>query len=912
MSEDKTLKEQKKIERQLKRESLNLRVPEDISKFAKFADYAYTFTTNNQDDSFIGPEWHLDNTLTSMLNVNNEGFVMVNDIAGIVVYSLKGTNVLYVYDLIHDSKIALWDNAPVDVQRYETVLYEIINKYKKGGSGKKIKYDIYLSSHSLGASKQYLLLNKISPDGEFYASYLKGVYFYNIGKQPIPPKNKDKLTLRDVEELGYTMQQYYESSVSDIYKLDICIKDPKLCEKLKNIVKLVRIKGDLVSRGSYYDNSQQISTIIDVPSAYYFSLKHSVGEFINEFREQGAEEIQATRDIEFMNKEELYEHYMTLTFRKQDSQRQIDDEKTNQFKNMELIKREQNIIDSINIELQKTAQLIMSKQNTYLKEKDIKELDELKQMIDGKYKEKISDIVEQMKTVKKDSQAYDELVRESNYVQKKYATDRSYFLTEDPIKEKRYKTLTNILKEEETEYAGLTGKKNREYIADSILQKKGGITPKFNPFKDKQMSLKEQGALTPEQLEALGRIEQNKIASLERERLRKIQEQNKLAGIKTFNENIKPSTEITQQFITNENMINSIQYKNSFGNAKPNEFLSKDEFNFSLGKENIFNKYIKFLPENKQNLLKNNHIKEMKHQKQGKYTLWGGQDGIQQKDINNLKLQLKTINRDDLILQIENEEKQILQNDIKTTIDGNILNIGSSQMSKDQISKDLSNVEVLPGITQKYQLSSMVPLVQLGTKTEPPVFTNQDQIDLINKGDPETQQKILATTNSENAGIKKNIMNPNNIMSDSYAGKRFEDLGRVSRKPTIKKEIISRTGKTGAGETLAREEEVKTVTKASMELTDKIPVKFDKTPQTAVKKLGKNMPKTQLKPQEPTKKLIKKEVKPKKLSPPKEQIDKTFKEPKEAKNMKRLTAPQKLIVPKAEKETFQVKNNNVQ
>ncbi|MFW9950887.1 MAG: hypothetical protein ACFFKA_12280, partial [Candidatus Thorarchaeota archaeon] len=184
---------------------------------------------------------------------------------------------------------------------------------------------------------------------------------------------------------------------------------------------------------------------------------------------------------------------------------------------------------------------------------------------------------------------------------------------------------------------------------------------------------------------------------------------------------------------------------------------------------------------------------------------------------------------------------------------------------------------------------------------DPSITTN---IDLIQKKEEEELKRKIQTNR---AGI--NIISNNDIMEDRR--KRFENISRFSKAPIIKKEKIKRTLPDGR----IVEQEIETTTQVT-KLDDKIPVKFDKTPQKVVNTdIGKKMPDTKIKlgkANKQIKEVISKETeKPAKLKALPDQKLKTLKQPKEPKQMKRLTAPQKIMVPKEKEEMYEIKNSNL-
>jgi hypothetical protein len=336
------------------------RISEDISNFAKFAAYAYVYKTSKLEELFISGDWHFDHELTSLLDNGSLGFVMVNDVTKQVVYSLRGTDILYYPDVLHDVKI-YFTNNPINDIIYSDILNQIIRRYYQQ---RKDKYKIYFASHSLGASKQFDLISKKFPDtDEYYLKFIKDIYFYNIGKKPFGTVSGQKLE-----------ESLHQERFIFPFMVDRKIKP----EDIKPHIRLIRIEGDLVSTGSFYDFSHTIATIYNIPSVYSVygiptSIRHSIYEFINEFRNQGAEDLIITSKIENMTSEQLQNQYNELIKIKADSERQIISEKSKAIKDLELIKHEEKIINDINIKLKQIDQLLMSK-NQNLKQR-LAELD---------------------------------------------------------------------------------------------------------------------------------------------------------------------------------------------------------------------------------------------------------------------------------------------------------------------------------------------------------------------------------------------------------------------------------------------------------------------------------------------------------------------------------------------------------
>jgi hypothetical protein len=785
------------------------RVPEDISKFAKFANYAYEFTSRDKDDFFINDPWHLDRELTSLLDVNNEGFVMVNDDSGQVVFSLKGTELTYRYARYDDYKI-FFTNDPFERARYQNVLYQIIKKYRQGKSKNKVNYDIILTGHSLGASKLYQLLDKQTPDGDYFAKYISDAYLYNIGKSPI-----GKAQSAIIEE-GYKPEDYYDT----LFNFEMCTKDPKLCERLKKHVRLIRIKGDIVSAGSYYINANRISTIIPIQSAYYLSTGHSITEFINEYREQYAEQLEKELDIDKMTFNEKYERYLQLSQQNLDSERQLLDQSTNPIKDIQLIEHEQKIIKDNNIIIQALANSLMSDQSTYITEKERKDLLKFNKIAEDAYNTQKKAILDDKALAEADVKSGKQALKDNEAEQKKYKV----------------------------------GSQDFKVNAQQISKIKGQISKN----------------------EAIIKADNDALKQLDKE-----------------------YKEEKYTFIDEKDQNKYAKILSLVGKSEK-EFEKKQLKEHQIPEEELYvDEKASFLGPRQKNVQREKELKEIKE---------------------NIETQKKQVEH-----FIKNVKPQI------SPLYNPIQEVSPVGMSQEQIQMNRAGIKVInaefipvppalnvqpaytlpPGMQRGTSFEDIQLRPQAGSLTDQMIKQTEQQKQFEAK--QQIEQQVKQQTQQQ-AGI--NIIGANNIMSDFYKGKRFEDLGRVSKAPTVKKEIISRTGKKGAEGSLLEEEQRKTITEASKDISklDKIPVKFDKTPQRAINpKIGKNLPKAKLKPEKPTKELIKKETaKPKKLSPPKEHKDKTLKEPKEPSSMKRLTAPQKIVVPKEEKETFKIKNNNIQ
>jgi hypothetical protein len=774
-------------------------IDKGLSFFAKFAGYVYEFTTKPKESYFIYNDWFIDRQITDLL-INNEGFVMYNNVTREVVFSLKGTNILDKYDLIHDASI-FFTGSPVDIMRYELVLETIINKYKD--KQRKINYKIFMSSHSLGASKQYELLTKKRPNGEYFLEYIGAVYFYNIGITSLTNIPSSLL-------LGFIGK--------DTFNFKICIEKPELCQKMKSKIRLVRIQGDLVSAGVYYTRSDSIATIIDVPSAWTISSRHSIEEFINEFRIKGLE-LEKTLDIDKMSKSEKINYRETL----EKIIRNTEDDLEN-TKDPHEISRLKNIIDettiilnnlliSINIDMSKqkenagTTSQILTNVPPYEQEELVKR---------------------QQEQTKK---SYENYINQNfpNFVRLKKLNT---FIEEEYIK--KYNELSEKIKNEEKNknFQGINFEVDK-YILDRL-------TPGTNEHNQRRI------------------IVDNRET----------------------------------EYLSSEGLLSL--YEDELSRLDLNYAYDRAQLLRTQKEKEYYEKYITSQPDKLGDMeaLLDKQLEQEREIKQRQ----------QEKLVRDIRSKLGNMQGEELVKAGEQ-----LKKDFDTTLTLSTTPEELQKKSADFRKETVFEVPVQPVIqseleSRKIQQDEIAK--EAGIKMinlDPSITTN---IDLIQKKEEEELKRKIQTNR---AGI--NIISNNDIMEDRR--KRFENISRFSKAPIIKKEKIKRTLPDGR----IVEQEIETTTQVT-KLDDKIPVKFDKTPQKVVNTdIGKKMPDTKIKlgkANKQIKEVISKETeKPAKLKALPDQKLKTLKQPKEPKQMKRLTAPQKIMVPKEKEEMYEIKNSNL-
>lgn len=211
-----------------------------ISFMAKFARNSYSFDKNDKDfDSLLPSHYHIDRELT----IDNDNVLMVSDIDKIAVWSIRGT-VFTLAQTLDDIRILVngeYTNIFSD-DYYKNKLSAIIKKYKQHHT---TKYDIYVSSHSLGANKQLYTIFGKNRNNSFFVDNISGIFSFAMGASPLSIGG-EKISIQN---------------------LNYCNDRPFICEKahgktfniytdydaIANFIKYSSVKGDLGKISQFYN-----------------------------------------------------------------------------------------------------------------------------------------------------------------------------------------------------------------------------------------------------------------------------------------------------------------------------------------------------------------------------------------------------------------------------------------------------------------------------------------------------------------------------------------------------------------------------------------------------------------------------------------------------------------------------------
>ena len=239
---------------------------------------AVYFLYNGEHDKFnmVKQGWVVDTELSR----HNKSVVFVNYNTQTVVWSIKGTSLLNVYDLYADFNILFGNRGSFlkDVGgSYYNLALEIINKYKKKNF-MSTKWKLIFASHSLGANIQQTLAltdwtaNKLDLDSQYASSFNSENY-----AEPELYKFIDKVVSLNIGTSPFSYLRVMKTS-------GIFSKEEVFWTKNNNFN--IRVEGDIIN-SSLFEYLEAISNIITIPQKYGLDsylpfTAHSIYNFISD------------------------------------------------------------------------------------------------------------------------------------------------------------------------------------------------------------------------------------------------------------------------------------------------------------------------------------------------------------------------------------------------------------------------------------------------------------------------------------------------------------------------------------------------------------------------------------------------------------------------------------------------------